>query len=108
MRRQLSSAILVSALSLLATNAWAADGGLPNFAGAYLGGAIGVGGQRVHVDNETLGTEFSDRETGFTIGGYTGYNWICHGFLFGVETDFNWLNTSPTALDIETGPTGTQ
>ncbi len=105
MRRQLFFVLFVFVLSLLRTNAWADDLVLPNFAGAYLGGAIGVGGHHVNVDNQTLGTSFDDRATGFTIGGYTGYNWICHGFLFGMETDFNWLNTSPTAFDIETGPT---
>ncbi len=105
MRRQRSLVLLASALSLLGTNAWADKLVLPNFSGAYLGAALGVGGQRVHVDNQTLGTSFSDRETGFTIGGFTGYNWICNGLLFGVETDFNWLNTSPTAYDIEIGPT---
>ena len=29
-------------------------------------------------------------------------------FLFGIETDFNFLNTSPTAHDIETFPVGTE
>jgi outer membrane immunogenic protein len=105
MRRQLSLVLLSSVSSLLATNAWAVDGVLPNFAGAYVGAAVGVGGQRVHIDNQTLGTEFRDRETGATAGGFTGYNWFCSGFVFGVETGFNWLNTSPTAYDIEIGPT---
>ena len=38
-----------------------------------------------------------------------GYNWqrCCSSVVFGVETDINYLNTSPTAFDIETSPLGT-
>jgi outer membrane immunogenic protein len=70
---------------------------------------LGYGQQRTEITNETVGAftegvKFRDTEGGFTIGGYAGYNWqhCCHPFVFGVETDFNWLNTSPTAFDIET------
>lgn len=116
MKRQGSPVILALALSLLATNAWA-DGWegkhpLPllctaPFAGAYFGIAAGYVQQRAEIDNLTLGTEFDDREGSFTFGGYTGYNWqrCGHPLVFGIEADFNYINTSPTAFDIETGPT---
>ena len=40
------------------------------------------------------------------FGGYAGYNWqrCCSPFVFGVETDINFLNTSPTGFDIEPAP----
>ena len=43
---------------------------------------------------------------GVTVGGYAGYNWqrCCSPFVFGVETDINYLNTHPTSFDIETQP----
>jgi outer membrane immunogenic protein len=79
------------------------------FAGAYVGLAAGYAQQRVEVTNEqpgapAFGQTFSDNEGGFTFGGYAGYNWqrCGHRFVFGIETDFNYLNTSPTAFDIET------
>ena len=77
------------------------------FAGAYFGAALGYARQRVDINNETLGTEFKDNDSGFTFGGYVGYNWqhCCSPLVFGVETDFNYINTSPTAFDVETGPT---
>ena len=105
-------------LCLLGTNAWA-DGvehsaptpccDTASFAGAYIGGAVGYGSQRVEVDNLSLGTSFNDRDSSVTFGGYVGYNFqrCCSPFVFGIETDFNYLNTSPTALDIEPpGPGG--
>jgi outer membrane immunogenic protein len=123
MKRQRSSIFLALALSLLATNAWA-DGIEPKhfspppctapFAGSYLGIAAGYAQQRVEVTDENpaapaFGQTFSDNEGGFTFGGYTGYNWQRCGrrLVLGVETDFNYINTSPTAHDIETFPAGT-
>ena len=120
--RQLWLVAWTSVLSLLGTNAWA-DGMVQHsapaacceapFAGAYIGVALGYGQQRGEITNESVGapTEgvtFKDTEGGFTFGGYAGYNWqrCCSPFVFGVETDFNYLNTSPTGFDIETGPTG--
>ena len=37
-----------------------------------------------------------------------GYNWqrCCDPLVLGIEADLSYLNASPTALDIETGPTG--
>ena len=78
------------------------------FAGAYFGAALGYGQQRGEITNETVGAPtsgvtFKDNEGGVTFGGYAGYNWqrCCSPFVFGVETDINFLNTSPTAFDIE-------
>ena len=120
--RQLWLVAWTSVLSLLGTNAWA-DGMIQHsapaacceapFAGAYIGVALGYAQQRVDITNElvgapTEGVTFKDTDGGFTFGGYAGYNWqrCCSPFVFGVETDFNSLNTSPTAHNIETGPTG--
>ena len=117
MTRQLWLVTWTSVLSLLGTNAWA-DGMVQHskasaacceapFAGAYFGAALGYARQRVDINNETLSTEFKDNDSGVTFGGYVGYNWqrCCSPFVFGIETDFNFLDTSPTAHDIETGPT---
>jgi len=97
--------LLASTLGLLATPAWADPPPAP-FTGGYIGLAIGYEGYRVKIDNQTLGTSFKDTEGGFTGGGYVGYNWqFCPTWLVGVETDFNGLTASPTAYDIEVGPT---
>jgi outer membrane immunogenic protein len=125
MTRQLSIVTLASVLSVLGTNAWA-DGMVQHaapppcceapFAGAYIGAALGYGQQRGEITNEsvgapTSGVTFKDNDGGVTVGGYVGYNWqrCCHPFVFGVETDFNYLNTSPTVFESETstGPTET-
>ncbi len=107
-------------LSLLGTNAWA-DGMVhsapapccetASFAGAYIGGAVGYARQRVEIDNLSLAgiLTFNDSDSSVTFGGYVGYNFqrCCSPFVFGIETDFNYLDTSPTALDIEPpGPGG--
>lgn len=118
MTRQLAMVALASILSLPVTTAMA-DGMIQHlappcceapFAGAYFGAALGYGQQRGEITNETVGAPtsgvtFRDTEGGVTIGGYAGYNWqrCCSPYVFGIETDFNWLNTSPTAFDIE-GP----
>lgn len=104
MTRPLS--LVLSALALVATNAWADGMAVPNFAGAYIGAAAGIDGQRVHINNESTDTQFRDRDTAVTFGGYAGYNLSSDYFVFGVEADFNYLHTSPTAFDIATGPTG--
>jgi outer membrane immunogenic protein len=78
------------------------------FAGLYVGGAVGYANQKVDVDNFSIGRSFDDKDPGVTFGGYVGYNWqaCCSPFVFGVEADFNYLNTSPTAYDIEPGVLG--
>ena len=121
MTRKLSLTILT--LGFLGSAAWA-DGMVQPaaapcceapFAGAYIGGAVGYGQQRVEVLNETvgapaLGQTFADDEGSVTFGIYVGYNWqrCCSPFVFGIETDFNYLDTSPTGLDIEPGPVATE
>jgi outer membrane immunogenic protein len=123
MMRHLSLVALASVLSVLGTSAWA-DGMVQHsapppcceasFAGAYFGAALGYGQQRGEITNETVGAPssgvtFRDTDGGVTVGGYAGYNWqrCCSPLVFGVETDINYLNTSPTAFDIETGAGGT-
>ncbi len=84
------------------------------FAGAYIGAAVGFARQRVEVNNPTIGAPAralpsDDNDGSVTFGGYVGYNWqrCCSPFVFGIETDFNYLDTSPTALDSEPpGPAG--
>jgi outer membrane immunogenic protein len=122
MTRQFSLLFLTLALCLFGTSAWA-DGmehpaasaccGTASFAGLYVGGAVGIGQQRTSILNETVGAPaegltFKDRDTSVTFGGYVGYNWqrCCSPFVFGVEADFNYLNTSPTGVDVEVGGTG--
>jgi outer membrane immunogenic protein len=105
MKRQQSPVFLALALSLLATNAWADPPPEP-FTGGYLGGALGYAQHRVEVLNtqpgaSAFGQTFKDTEGGVTVGAYAGYNWQCGVLLFGVETDFNYMSPSPTALDIE-------
>jgi outer membrane immunogenic protein len=120
MKRRPSLVFVTLALSLFATNAWA-DGWvgkhpvpppcLSPFAGAYLGLAAGYGQQRSEVTNTNpaaadFGLTFSDNDGAFTFGGYAGYNFQRCGsrFVFGVETDINYLNTEPTSVITEFVP----
>jgi outer membrane immunogenic protein len=106
MTRHQSATILVLALGLLGTDVQAAEP-LPQFSGTYIGAAVGFGSRKVENENLSLLMSFSDQENAATAGGYIGYNWIvCAPYLLGIETDINWLGGSPTALDIEFGPTG--
>jgi outer membrane immunogenic protein len=109
MTRQQSLVALASFFSVVTTSTWAVEPlhSFPQFTGPYIGAAVGYGRQKVNVDNETLGTSFSREEGGAVVGGYAGYNWqFCGPYLLGMEADFNYLNASSTAFDIETGPTG--
>jgi outer membrane immunogenic protein len=123
MMRQLSLVALALVVSVLGTNA-RADGMVQHaaappcceapFAGAYFGAALGYGQQRGEILNETInaptsGVTFKDTDGGVTVGGYAGYNWqrCCSPFVFGLETDINYLDTHPTSFDIESSPTGT-
>ena len=122
MKRTLVS--LTSVLSLLGTAALA-DGmvqpAAPSaccsapFAGAYIGAAVGYARQRVEITNETAGAPangltFKDNDGSVTFGGYVGYNFqhCCSPLVFGIETDFNYVDTSPTGRDIEPGPLATE
>jgi outer membrane immunogenic protein len=106
MTRYLALASMAAILSLPATNASAQQGTLPDFSGPYLGAAIGFASHHVDITVPTAG-EFKDTDTGFTGGGYLGYNWFLNCFLLGIETDFNGANTSPTGVDVEVGGAGT-
>ncbi len=109
MTRHLSLIALM--MGLFGTAAWA-DGMVQSaptacceapFAGAYIGAAVGFGAHKVDVNNLTIGQKFSDEDRGVTFGGYVGYNWqhCCDHMVYGIEADFNYLDTSPTAFDRE-------
>ncbi len=104
MTRGLTLAFLGSILSLLAVPASAQDY-YSDFAGPYVGASVGFGSHHNDVTNQA-GIEVKDTDTAVAFGGYAGYNWLFSCFLLGLETDFNWLNSSPTGYDIEIGPTG--
>ena len=85
------------------------------FAGAYVGAAVGYAQQHVDVLNTAVGAPafgltFKDTDASAMFGGYVGYNWqrCCDPLVFGIEADLNYLNGSPTALDIEVFPVGTE
>jgi outer membrane immunogenic protein len=124
MTRKLS--LTVIALGFLGSAAWA-DGMVgpaaapcceAPFAGAYIGAAVGYARHRVEVTNETvgpppapaLGQTFPGDDGSVTFGGYVGYNFqrCCSPFVFGIEADSNYADTSPTGHDIEPGPTETE
>jgi outer membrane immunogenic protein len=109
MRRHLCLAVLASTFA--ASGAHAQPPYPTPFQGAYIGGVLGFGSQHTETLNLTqgapsTGATFKDDDGGVTVGGYAGYNWqpFCNPFLFGIETDINYLNSSPTAVDVETGP----
>jgi outer membrane immunogenic protein len=105
MTRRLWLAFSTTVLSLFATNAHADGMPRPRFGGAYIGVAVGVGEHRVDINNESAATEFRDRDSSVALSAYAGYNWLYGRFAYGIEADFSYLNTSPTAYDITTGPT---
>jgi len=109
-------ALGVSSLALgLAATAALADGvptagrvatysgcGYGSFAGAYIGAALGYGRQHGKFTNQAPvvgGNSLSNDDGSATFGGYGGYNWQCGRAVLGVEADFNYLNTEPTAYD---------
>jgi outer membrane immunogenic protein len=109
MTRHQSLVLVTSVFGLLGASVCAAQPvqPLPQFAGTYIGAAVGFGSRKVENENLTLGSSFTDQENAATVGGYVGYNWIvCAPYLLGIEADINYLGGSPTALDIEFGPTG--
>ncbi len=72
------------------------------FGGAYIGAAAGFVSH--DADGNPVGAgPLGDRDTGFTFGGYAGYNWQCDNLVLGVETDFNWADTSASASDTTGG-----
>ena len=117
MKNRLSLIVWSVALGLVATGA-RADGiaeapaaaccGTASFAGLYVGGAIGGGQHREKVTNTSPGAPaegltFKDTDNNFTFGGYVGYNFqrCCSPLVFGIEADFNYLNSKPRASDVE-------
>ena len=117
MKSRLSLIVWSVALGLVATGA-RADGmaeapaaaccGTASFAGLYVGGAIGGGQHREKVTNTSPGAPaegltFKDTDNNFTFGGYVGYNFqrCCSPLVFGIEADFNYLNSKPRASDVE-------
>jgi outer membrane immunogenic protein len=122
--QQQTRLVLALVATLIGTAAWA--DGVPTrladpccnsrpFAGGYIGAAVGYAQQSVDVLNTAVGAPafgltFKDKDASATFGAYVGYNWqrCCDPLVFGVEADFNFLNTSPTAFDIEVFPAGTE
>jgi outer membrane immunogenic protein len=64
------------------------------FAGAYIGGLLGLGGASSKMNPG--GISLKDNDKGFTGGGVAGYNWQCNGRLIGIESDISYLNTDTT------------
>lgn len=67
------------------------------FTGPYIGAALGYANHHGKVTDQIFGGRFSDRDASVTFGGYAGYNWQCDRILLGIETDFNYVDTSPTS-----------
>jgi outer membrane immunogenic protein len=61
------------------------------FSGAYVGGHLGFGGLQSEVRGQGA-SSINENDRGFTIGGHSGYNVQCGRVLFGIESDFNWLD----------------
>src|SRR5438045_714237 len=94
-------------LFLLTSGAYAADvAPVPvvyDWTGFYLGGNAGAAFNSSKADEQALegdlppdlAHELADKvqssNTVFTGGGELGYNWQVNSFVFGAETDFNWL-----------------
>jgi outer membrane immunogenic protein len=78
-----------------------------NFAGAYIGAAVGVGWHESHVDNVTLGIPVGSEDRGGMFGGYVGYNFQrCDRYVLGIEADLSYLDASARGTEVEYGPTG--
>ncbi len=109
--------ILAALVSCIGPGAWA--DGMPTaypraastrcgpgpFSGPYIGAALGYANQRYKNTDPVDGASFKDSDASVTFGGYAGYNWQCDRVLLGVETDFNYIDTSPAAT---TGTTTTR
>ena len=67
------------------------------FAGSYIGAAVGYADPRAEITNNVTGTKYTPSDSSVTFGGYAGYNWQCDRVVLGVETDFNYLDSSQTA-----------
>jgi outer membrane immunogenic protein len=67
------------------------------FSGTYIGAAVGYADPRAEITNNVSGTKYKASDSSVTFGGYAGYNWQCDHIVLGVETDFNYLDSSQTA-----------
>jgi outer membrane immunogenic protein len=65
--------------------------GSGSFNGLYIGANAGWGW--AHADQLTNGFEASGNDNGFTAGVQSGYNLQCGRVVFGIESDFNYLDT---------------
>jgi outer membrane immunogenic protein len=65
------------------------------FAGAYIG--ANAGGGQFDADQTTNGLEVGGSGETFTGGADAGYNFQCDQILFGIETDFNYLDVGADA-----------
>lgn len=106
MARQYLLLFLISVSSFYAINVRAEGVPRASFGGAYIGATIGTGEQSVRIGNDTTASEYKSHGSSIAFGAYAGYSWLNGPFAYGVETDFNYLNASPTAYDIATGPAG--
>jgi outer membrane immunogenic protein len=73
----------------------------PSWAGFYAGIQGGV--VRHEASFNDLGNLFgmstyNTSKTGALVGGYAGYNWQDRSFVYGVESDINWVGAKATAL----------
>jgi outer membrane immunogenic protein len=70
-----------------------------DWSGFYVGLNVGVAGLKTDIgdldDYNTFGTT-SLEDTNVAAGGQMGYNWQKGAFVFGVEADFDYLNTEKT------------
>jgi outer membrane immunogenic protein len=86
-------------------------GGVWGDASAQIGAAVGPGGGNNVVINPLdvtaingATTSGSGNTSGFTGGIEGGYNWVSGGFLFGIESDWDFMDISQRATRTATSP----
>jgi outer membrane immunogenic protein len=100
-------AILILAAAVTSTSIARAGDGYPPYApfssascgGAFQGfyGGVVGGLAGVNSDDSVGGVSgLKDNDKSFTVGGVAGYNRHCGNWLYGVETDFNYIDSSTT------------
>jgi outer membrane immunogenic protein len=67
------------------------------FGGAYIGAAIGYGRQDAEMTDKLFGPSYDDNDSTVTGGLISGYNIQCGRVLIGIESDFDFFNTSAEA-----------
>jgi outer membrane immunogenic protein len=82
-------------------------------ASAELGASVGPGGGNnvvinpldvTAINNSTITRSGSGNTSGFTGGIEGGYNWVSNGWLFGIETDWDFMDISQNATRTATSP----